>query len=92
MKMIMLMMMIKQRLQGFSHLSSSGHIGDWEESSSGIAVRIVGASCCGQTGGQLGGSEGRSHKGENHEGSHFVSEGISQSCQDNIVVQFVVVI
>ena len=51
--MVMLMMMIKQRLQGFSHLSSSGHIGDWEESSGGIAVRIVGASCCGQTGGQL---------------------------------------
>ena len=40
----------------------------------------------------LGGSEGRSHKGENHEGSHFVSEGISQSCQDNIVLQFLLVL
>merc|ERR1711887_254695 len=58
------------RLLGCDHLSSSGHIGDWEESSSGIAVRIVGARCCSQTGRQLGGSEGRSHKGENHEGSH----------------------
>merc|ERR1719234_1116186 len=67
------------RLLGCNHLSSSGHIRDCKEASDGIAVRIVGAGSCGQTGGQLGSGEGRSHKGENHEGSHFVSEGVSQS-------------
>merc|ERR1719234_2593397 len=67
------------RLLGCDHLSSSGHIRNREESSDGITVRIVGAGCSGQTSGQLGGGEGRSHKGENHEGSHFVSEGVSQS-------------
>merc|ERR1719234_1944640 len=67
------------RLLGGDHLSSSGHIRNCEEASDGIAVRIVRAGCCGEARGQLGGSNGRSHKGENHEGSHFVSEGVSQS-------------
>merc|ERR1719234_968236 len=67
------------RLLGCDHLSSSGHIRDCKEASGGIAVRIVGAGCSGQASGQLRGGEGRSHKGENHEGSHFVSEGVSQS-------------
>ena len=37
----------------------------------------------------LGGGEGRSHEGENHEGSHFVKiRGFSQSCQDNMVTWY----
>merc|ERR1719234_2895764 len=66
-------------LLGCDHLSSSRHIRNCKESSDGITVRIVGAGCCGQAGRELRGGEGRSHKGENHEGSHFVSEGVSQS-------------
>merc|ERR1719180_500521 len=54
------------RLLGCDHLSSSGHIRNCKESSDGIAVRIVGASCSGEAGRQLGSGEGRSHKGENH--------------------------
>merc|ERR1712212_372498 len=73
------------RLLGCDHLSSSGNIRDWKESSSGIAVRVVGACCRCEAGGQLGGSEGRSHKGENHEGSHFVSEGSVNPSQESTV-------
>merc|ERR1719234_1433202 len=63
------------RLLGCDHLSSSGHIGNCKEASDGITVRVVGAGCSGQAGGQLGGGEGRSHKGENHKGSHFCLRG-----------------
>merc|ERR1719174_1381208 len=68
------------RLLGCDHIGGSGHIGDCKEASGGIAVGIVGASRCGESGRQLGCSEGRSHEGENHEGSHFVKiRGFSQS-------------
>merc|ERR550519_369675 len=68
------------RLLGCDHIGGSGHIGDCKEASGGIAVGIVGAGRCGESSRQLGCSEGRSHEGENHEGSHFVKiRGFSQS-------------
>merc|ERR1719222_140643 len=68
------------RLLGCDHIGGSGHIGDCKEASGGIAVGIVGASRGSESGRQLGCSEGRSHEGENHEGSHFVKiRGFSQS-------------
>merc|ERR1711862_434052 len=73
------------RLLGGNHLSSSRHIRNWKESSGGITVGVVGAGRCGEPGRQLGGGEGRRHKGENHEVSHFVSEGSVNPSQESTV-------
>merc|ERR1719339_637212 len=73
------------RLLGCDHIGGSGHIGDCKEASGGITVGVVGAGRCGEPSRQLGGGEGRSHKGENHEGSHFVSEGSVNPSQESTV-------
>merc|ERR550517_124393 len=73
------------RLLGCDHLSSSRNIRDWKEASGGITVRVVGAGRGSQAGRQLGCREGRGHEGENHKGSHFVSEGSVNPCQESTV-------